>query len=128
MWRALCDELGLPRLPEDPRFANNAQRVVHRALVQAMVDEQIGQKRRAGCAAPIPYELDVDLASSPLRCSGCRCAWVPSLHRAAGGCVALDPRESGQIRLWAEYVDAVVAGDPRIHRNRPSLSHYWNDG
>lgn len=40
----------------------------------------------------------------------------------------LYPRESGQIWLWAEYVDEVVAGDPRIHRNRPSLSHYWNDG
>jgi hypothetical protein len=73
-----------------------------------------------GCAAPISYELDVDLASSPLRCSRCRCEWVPSLHRAAGGCAPLDPRESGQIRLWAEYVDEVVAGDPRIHRKRRS--------
>ena len=54
MWRALCVELGLPRLPEDPRFANNAQRVVHRALVQAMVDEQIGQKRRAEWPRPFP--------------------------------------------------------------------------
>lgn len=60
----------------------------------------------------------MDLASSPLQCSRCRCEWVPSLHRAAGGCVPLDPRESGQILLWAEYVDEVVTGDPRIHRDR----------
>ena len=47
MWRALCVEVGLPGLTDDPRFATNASRVSHRALVHATIEERVRQKPRA---------------------------------------------------------------------------------
>lgn len=47
MWRALCIEVGLPGLLDDPRFVTNALRVKHRALVHSTIEERIRQKTRA---------------------------------------------------------------------------------
>ena len=47
MWRALCVEVGLPGLPDDPRFTTNALRVGHRALVHSTIEERVRQKPRA---------------------------------------------------------------------------------
>ena len=47
MWRALCIEVGLPGLLDDPRFTTNALRVDHRALVHSTIEERIRQKPRA---------------------------------------------------------------------------------
>ena len=47
MWRALCVEVGLPGLPDDPRFTTNALRVSHRALVHSTIEERVRQKPRA---------------------------------------------------------------------------------
>ncbi len=47
MWRALCIEVGLPGLPDDPRFKTNALRVSHRALVHSTIEERVRQKPRA---------------------------------------------------------------------------------
>ena len=47
MWRSLCVEIGLPGLLEDPRFANNVQRVANRALVHSLINEQIGRANRS---------------------------------------------------------------------------------
>ena len=47
MWRALCVEVGLAGLQDDPRFATNALRVSHRALVHSTIQERILHKTRA---------------------------------------------------------------------------------
>ena len=47
MWRALCAVVDLPGLADDPRFANNAQRVEHRSLVHGLIDEQIARRTRS---------------------------------------------------------------------------------
>ena len=47
MWRALCVEVELPALADDPRFVNNAKRVANRALVHATIEERIRQKPRS---------------------------------------------------------------------------------
>ena len=78
------------------------------------------QRFRSGyfeCAAPIPYILGADLASSPLRCSNCRCNWVPALHRSAGRCSPFRRRDRERIRQWANYVNDVITVDHRLHRD-----------
>ena len=47
MWRALCVAVGLPGLPDDPRFTSNELRVRHRALVHDTIEERIRLKPRA---------------------------------------------------------------------------------
>ena len=45
-FRRLCDVVGLPDLPDDERFRDNAARVVHRELLAGMLNEKIGQNTR----------------------------------------------------------------------------------
>ena len=45
-FRRLCDVVGLPDLPDDDRFRDNAARVVHRELLAGMLNEKIGQNTR----------------------------------------------------------------------------------
>ena len=47
MWRDLCVAVGLPGLPDDPRFVTNESRVTHRSLVHSIVEERVRQKPRA---------------------------------------------------------------------------------
>lgn len=47
MWRALCIQVGLPGLPDDPRFKTNELRVKHRALVHSTIEERVRQKPRS---------------------------------------------------------------------------------
>ncbi len=42
MFRRLCAAMGAPELGADPRFANNAQRVAHRALLDAHIAVWVG--------------------------------------------------------------------------------------
>ena len=46
-FRRLCDVVGLPDLPDDDRFRDNAARVVHRELLAGMLNDKIGQNTRA---------------------------------------------------------------------------------
>ena len=46
-FRRLCDVVGLPELPDDERFVDNAARVVHRELLASMLNDKIGQNTRA---------------------------------------------------------------------------------
>lgn len=56
------------------------------------------------CAAPVPYTLGRDPASSPLSCARCGCAWVPGLSRPAGRCAPLASRDSRLLGRWAAYI------------------------
>ena len=47
MWRALCVEVELPALADDPRFSTNEKRVGNRALVHTTIEERIRQKPRS---------------------------------------------------------------------------------
>lgn len=39
----LCEVLGIPELPRDPRFADNAARLAHRAEITAILSERLAQ-------------------------------------------------------------------------------------
>jgi crotonobetainyl-CoA:carnitine CoA-transferase CaiB-like acyl-CoA transferase len=59
MWEKLCAVLAVPQLLTDPRFADNAARVNHRAELKALLEEQLMRETRghwteALCAAGIP--------------------------------------------------------------------------
>ena len=45
-FRRLCDVVGLPDLPDDDRFKDNAARVVNRELLAGMLNEKIGENTR----------------------------------------------------------------------------------
>ena len=45
-FRRLCDVVGLPDLPDDDRFRDNAARVVNRELLAGMLNEKIGENTR----------------------------------------------------------------------------------
>jgi crotonobetainyl-CoA:carnitine CoA-transferase CaiB-like acyl-CoA transferase len=45
-WRRLCATLELPELPDDPRFASNAERVLHRSDLLPMLAERIATRPR----------------------------------------------------------------------------------
>ena len=46
-FRRLCDVVGLPELPDDDRFVDNAARVAHRELLASMLNDKIRQNTRA---------------------------------------------------------------------------------
>ncbi len=73
LFRAICAELGVPDLADDPRFATNADRVRNRdelaALLQARLrtaDTAVWQERFARVGVPVAPVADVrDVAESP---------------------------------------------------------------
>ena len=72
----------------------------------------------AGCTAPIPYALGPELASCPLSCASCGCAWVPGLSLPAGRCTPLDRRTGRLFARWGRYVDHVMAEESLRPRHR----------
>jgi itaconate CoA-transferase len=50
-WRRLCQGLGRPDLPLDPRFADNVSRVAHRAALDEAVEAALRGRDRAEVAA-----------------------------------------------------------------------------
>ena len=72
------------------------------------------------CTAPIPYALGIELATYPLSCATCGCAWVPGLGRPAGRCTPLDRRAGRLFARWARYVEHVIAEEGHQPRRRRS--------
>jgi crotonobetainyl-CoA:carnitine CoA-transferase CaiB-like acyl-CoA transferase len=67
LFAALCDVLGLPELPADPRFATNPARVEHRAELVPLIAERLRQEPSAVwqerlTAAGVPVTPVNDLA------------------------------------------------------------------
>ncbi len=50
-FRALVETVGLPELADDPRFANNAQRLAHRAELRELLEGALATDTAAGWAA-----------------------------------------------------------------------------
>ena len=65
----------------------------------------------AKCAAAVPYALGHDLATHPLTCAACACAWVPALVRPGGRCAPLGQRTTRRLSQWAAFVGHVAAGE-----------------
>jgi crotonobetainyl-CoA:carnitine CoA-transferase CaiB-like acyl-CoA transferase len=72
LWRKLCECVGLPDLPGDPRFASNADRIAHRdeltelletALAARPAQEWIGILERSGVPAETVASIPDVLAS-----------------------------------------------------------------
>ncbi len=72
------------------------------------------------CASAVPYAIGQDLASHPLRCSVCGCAWVPALNRPAGRCLPLDRRSARLLGRWGTYVGHLTAHECLLPRQRES--------
>ena len=44
IFRKLCDVLGIPEVPDDPRFRRNADRTVNRAELQPILVERLATR------------------------------------------------------------------------------------
>ena len=82
------------------------------------------------CSAPIPYELGVSLALSPLCRIACGHDWVPSLTRPAGRCALLGLLAGQLMQRWAEYVRQVVTLNLHLGRDRSNGTEniFWKFG
>jgi formyl-CoA transferase len=79
MWRSLCREVGLPALPDDPLFATNAQRVIHRERLHDVLEAQIRQRPRAewvpklvAAGIPVGYINGLDEVFADAQVQHCR--------------------------------------------------------
>ena len=89
MWRALCKELELPALPDDPAFSTNECRVDNRSALHAILESRIKTQPRAywvarfvaaGIPAGFIHGLDEVFADPQVRhCQMVRIAEHPSL-------------------------------------------------
>ena len=92
MWRALCVEVGLPDMADDPRFSSNERRVAQRELVHRTIEERIRLQPRAHwierfIAAGIPAgpinRLDEVFADAQVR----HCRMVREAHHPVLGAI-----------------------------------------
>jgi len=63
MWKRLCEVLELPQLLDDPRYASNAERMVRRVELKAIVEERLRQRSRAEWTERL---LAADIPAGPI--------------------------------------------------------------
>lgn len=123
MWRALCIDVGLPELPDDPRFADNAARVAHRALVQAIIEARIRTRPRAewmarfiasGIPAGSINRLDEVFADEQVR----HCEMVRVVHHPELGPI---PQMALPLRFGSQDVQAPVCAPPMLGEDSVSV-------
>ena len=114
MWRALCNDLGLPDLPADPLFASNAQRVINRARLHDVLEERIRQRPRvewitkfvaSGIPAGLINGLDEVFADPQVR----HCGMVRTVQHPVLGAI---PQLSLPIKFESTDVQAPAAAPP----------------
>jgi hypothetical protein len=57
-----------------------------------------------GCARPIKYAIQREMAEHPLACAYCTRRWVPALHLPAGRCTPISGRPARILRRWQAWV------------------------
>lgn len=123
MWRALCVEVELPALPDDPRFANNEKRVANRALVHATIEERIRRKPRSEwiekfIAAGIPTgyinRLDEVFADPQVK----HCKMVRTVQHPLLGAI---PQLALPLRFDSLDVQTPVAAPPLLGQDTVSI-------
>ena len=123
MWRSLCVEIGLPGLLEDPRFANNVQRVANRALVHSLINERIGRSSRsfwlekllaAGIPAGNINTLDEVFSDAQVQ----HCRMVRTAHHAIMGDI---PQLALPIHFDSVDVKAPKSAPPILGENSISI-------
>ena len=116
MWRALCNDIGLPQLPGDPLFASNAQRVTHRARLHRVLEERIRQRPRSewiakfvasGIPAGLINGLDEVFADAQVR----HCQMVRTVHHPVLGAI---PQLSLPIKFASIDVQEPAAAPPML--------------
>ncbi len=130
MWRALCIEVGLPGLPDDPRFTTNALRVSHRALVHSTIEERVRQKPRAEwmekfIAAGIPVgcinRLDEVFADAQVR----HCEMVRVVHHPELGPI---PQLALPLRFDSLDVQTPVCAPPLLGQDSIAILRGYGFG
>ena len=58
-WQRLCEAIGLPDLPADPRFASNDDRFANRQALMAILDERFGDRPTAHWVAALAGRVPV---------------------------------------------------------------------
>jgi len=117
-WRALCDIIGRPDLPADPRFATNADRVAHNDVLVPILQECLARQDSAHWLAAFGR---AGIPAEPVLAYDEALAHPQAQARAV--VAAIEDPERGTIRTLAPPVR--LAGTPALVRRRaPDLDEH----
>ena len=128
MWRALCVQVDLPALADDPRFATNAKRVASRAQVHAMIEERIRQKPRsewiekfiaAGIPAGYINRLDEVFADAQVM----HCEMVRTVQHPLLGAI---PQLASPLHFDSLDIQTPVSAPPMLGQDTVAILRSYN--
>ncbi|OZI77847.1 CaiB/BaiF CoA transferase family protein [Bordetella genomosp. 12] len=97
LWQAFCREIGQPALADDPRYATNAQRVLHRDAVLELVQAALGQRPRDEWLARF---AQASIPCAPIHSLG---ELIDHPHTAASGMVhTIEDAQRGPLRVVSQ--------------------------